>query len=113
MCSSFLKSTSRAAMSALGMITTCTAAVGIAVTAMAAMPRLVTQQQAAAYLGVHVRTVRNKISEGILTGYRLPGLRAVRLDLDEIQSKMQAMPTALKRRHGPASAKGSDCPGGR
>jgi excisionase family DNA binding protein len=58
--------------------------------------RYVTQQWAAEYLGVTVRTIRNKISEGTLVGYRLPGLRAVRVDRDEIDSKMQAIPAVIK-----------------
>jgi excisionase family DNA binding protein len=48
------------------------------------MPRrnYVTQQQAADHFGVTARTIRNKIAEGIITGYRIPGSRAIRVDLD-------------------------------
>lgn len=56
----------------------------------------VTQQRAAEYLGVTVRTIRNKIAEGTLTGYRLPGLRAVRVDLDEIDSKFEVIPAVMR-----------------
>jgi excisionase family DNA binding protein len=61
------------------------------------MPRrIVTQQQAAKVLGIGDRTIRNWISEGLITGYRLPSGRAIRVDLDEITSKMKAIPTAFR-----------------
>jgi excisionase family DNA binding protein len=62
------------------------------------MPRhnYVTQQRAADYLGVTPRTIRNWISEGRITGFRVPGLRAIRVDLDEIDELMKVMPAALK-----------------
>lgn len=60
--------------------------------------RLVSQQQAAKYLGVTDRTVRNRISEGVITGFRIPGSRAIRVDLDEIDRLIKAIPTAMKPR---------------
>lgn len=54
--------------------------------------RLGTQQQAAALMQVSTRTVRTRISEGIITGYRLPGSRAIRVDLNEIERLMQTVP---------------------
>lgn len=61
------------------------------------MPRYVTQQQAADHFQVHVRTIRNWISKGLVTGYRLPGQRAVRVDLDEMLRAMRVIPTTLAR----------------
>ena len=50
--------------------------------------RYVNQAQAAEYLGVHVRTIRQMIADGRLTGYR-SGTRLVRVDLNEIDSAMR------------------------
>lgn len=59
--------------------------------------RLITQQQAAELLSVSDRTIRNRISDGTFTGYTIPGLRAVRVDKDEIMSKLKAIPTTTGR----------------
>lgn len=56
--------------------------------------RLIPQQEAADYLGVCVRTIRNMISKGELTGYQIPGVRAVRVDRDQLMSLPRAIPTA-------------------
>ncbi|KKF01932.1 excisionase family DNA-binding protein [Mycolicibacterium obuense] len=50
--------------------------------------RYVTQAQAAEYLGVTARTIRQMIADGRLTGYR-SGKRLVRVDLNEIDKAMQ------------------------
>ena len=50
--------------------------------------RYVTPQQAAEYLGVTDRTIRQMIADGRLTGYR-SGARVVRLDLNEIDAAMR------------------------
>jgi excisionase family DNA binding protein len=47
----------------------------------------ITIRQAAGYLGVSQRTVRNMISDSRLTAYR-NGARMVRLDLHEIDHRM-------------------------
>ena len=47
----------------------------------------ITIKQAAQYLGVSERTVRNMISDGRLVAYR-NGARMVRLDLNEIDHRM-------------------------
>lgn len=57
------------------------------------MPKYVTQQEAARFLGVTDRTVRNMISKGLITGYKMPGVRAIRVDLVEIGAKMRTVPT--------------------
>lgn len=44
--------------------------------------------EAADYLGVTTRTIRQMIADGRLTGYR-SGTRIVRVDLDEIDEAMQ------------------------
>jgi excisionase family DNA binding protein len=50
--------------------------------------RYVSQPQAAEYLGVTSRTIRQMISDGRLTGYR-SGTKIVRVDLDELDAAMQ------------------------
>lgn len=47
-----------------------------------------TMAQAAEYLGVTDRTIRQMIADGRLTGYR-SGPRLVRVDLNEIDAAMQ------------------------
>jgi excisionase family DNA binding protein len=60
--------------------------------------RLITQQAAAELLGCSDRSIRNLIARGTLTGWRLPGFRAVRIDRDELLSRLKAIPTATGRR---------------
>lgn len=50
--------------------------------------RYVKMSEAAEYLGVTDRTVRQMIADGRLTGYR-NGSRLVRVDLNEIDAAMQ------------------------
>lgn len=45
-------------------------------------------QQAADYLGVTTRTIRQMIADGRLTGYR-SGTRLVRVDLNELDDAMR------------------------
>lgn len=58
------------------------------------MPRrnLATQKTVAQLYQVTERTVRNWITRGLITGYRLPGSRAVRLDLDEVDRALTTIP---------------------
>jgi hypothetical protein len=49
-------------------------------------PHIVTQAEAAAACGVIDRTIRNWISRGWVTGYRVPGARAVQVDLNEARA---------------------------
>lgn len=65
------------------------------------MAHFITQQQAAKFAGVTPRTIRNWISEGHITGYRLPGGRAVRVDADELKRVMQVIPTVRRHQFGP------------
>lgn len=72
--------------------------------------RLITQKQAAEMLGCTDRTIRNLISRGQITGYRLQGLRAVRVDAHEISGKLKAIPTARARQefvYGPTPFNGN------
>jgi len=57
--------------------------------------RLVTLKYAAEYAAVHEHTVRRKIAEGKLTGYRF-GTKALRVDLNEIDALLRPIPTVGK-----------------
>lgn len=63
------------------------------------MPRrnLVTQQKAADYLGITDRSVRNLISRGELTGFKLRGVRAVRVDMNEVEALVDTVPTRRQK----------------
>jgi excisionase family DNA binding protein len=50
--------------------------------------RYAKQSEAAEYLGVTSRTIRQMIADGRITGYR-SGSRLIRVDLDEIDDAMQ------------------------
>lgn len=55
---------------------------------------LLTIAEAADLLGVCTKTVRRRISEGHLTGYRLAGSTLIRLDPSEIDKQLRPIPTA-------------------
>lgn len=57
--------------------------------------RLVSQQEAAEYLGVSDRTIRNYIARGDLLGYRVTGSRLVRIDLDDCDALLRPIPSAI------------------
>jgi excisionase family DNA binding protein len=50
--------------------------------------RYVKPSEAAEYLGVTTRTIRQMIADGRLTGYR-SGARLVRIDLNQLDAAMQ------------------------
>lgn len=52
-----------------------------------------TQQSAAEYADCTVRTIRNFIARGELTGYRL-GARSIRVDRAELDALLTPIPTA-------------------
>lgn len=54
--------------------------------------RLASLAEAAAYASCHVKTIRRRISDGSLTGYRF-GPRLVRVDLTELDSLVRRIPT--------------------
>lgn len=55
--------------------------------------RLVSIAQAADYSAVCTKTIRRRISDGSLTGYRM-GPRVIRVDLDELDALLRPIPTA-------------------
>ncbi len=50
-------------------------------------------ERAAQIADVSSRTIRRRIADGSLTGYRF-GPRIIRVDLDEVESLFRRMPTA-------------------
>lgn len=53
--------------------------------------RLATLADAAAYAAVNPKTIRRRISDGSLTGYRM-GPRLIRVDLDELDVLLRPIP---------------------
>jgi excisionase family DNA binding protein len=53
---------------------------------------LVTQEVAARKYHSSTRTIRHWIEDGRITAYKVPGERAVRVDLDEIDEVMPSTP---------------------
>lgn len=47
----------------------------------------------AAYYQVSLRTFRMLMARGEITAYRIPGSRLLRIDLDELDEKLQPIPT--------------------
>ena len=58
--------------------------------------KLVTIAAAADYLGVCQRTVRRRIADGTIRGYRF-GPRSLRVDLNEVEAALRPIPTAQRR----------------
>ena len=52
---------------------------------------------AADYAGVSTKTLRRRISDGTVTGYRF-GPRALRVDLNEVDRALRPIPTARASR---------------
>lgn len=63
-------------------------------TAAEPLRRWLSQAEAADYLGVTDRTIRNYIRTGALTGRRLPGSRLIRLDRHELDAALRPVPSA-------------------
>ncbi|QGF22435.1 helix-turn-helix domain-containing protein [Raineyella fluvialis] len=58
------------------------------------MPKkLVTMQVAADAYGLSVRTIRSYVAQGLITGYRMPGGRAIRVEMNEIDRAITTIPT--------------------
>jgi len=55
--------------------------------------RLATLPDAADYAACSTKTLRRRIADGTLTGYRF-GPRALRVDLDELDAALRPIPTA-------------------
>jgi excisionase family DNA binding protein len=58
--------------------------------------RLESIDGAAEYAGVHPRTIRRRIAEGQLTGYRM-GPRLIRVDLNELDPSLRPIRTGSDR----------------
>lgn len=54
--------------------------------------RLASIQTGAAYADVSTKTIRRRISDGTLTGYRM-GPRLIRVDLNELDDLLRPIPT--------------------
>jgi len=54
--------------------------------------RLVSIDAAAEFAAVNPRTIRRRIAEGRLTGYRF-GPRLIRVDLEEVEALLRPIPT--------------------
>ena len=57
------------------------------------VPVWLSQQQAADYLGVTDRTVRNYIARGDLKGHRAKGSRIIRIHRDDLDAFLRPIPT--------------------
>lgn len=55
--------------------------------------RLESVQAAATYAACSTKTIRRRIADGSLTGYRM-GARLIRVDLNELDALLQPIPTA-------------------
>ena len=64
--------------------------------------RLVSPSEAAEYAGCHPKTIRRRIADGSLRGYRM-GPRLIRVDLDEVDHLLSPIPTAGGDAHGSAA----------
>lgn len=60
-----------------------------------APPRLMSQSQAAEYLGVSDRTIRNYIAAGTLRAFRIDGSRLIRLAADDVAALARPLPRRL------------------
>lgn len=56
--------------------------------------RLASINQAAEYAAVCTKTIRRRISDGSLTGYRM-GSRVIRVDLNELDQLLRPIPSAV------------------
>jgi excisionase family DNA binding protein len=53
--------------------------------------QMISLEQAAEIIGCHPRTIRRRIAEGQLTGYRM-GLRILRVDQAEVENLLRPIP---------------------
>lgn len=57
--------------------------------------QLVSIERAAEYASVSTKTIRRRIADGTLKGYRL-GPRLLRVDLDELEASLRPIPTTAQ-----------------
>ncbi len=57
--------------------------------------RLASIAQAADYAAVSTKTIRRRIADGSLTGYKM-GSRIIRVDLDELDQLLRVIPTTTR-----------------
>ncbi|MBE5426632.1 helix-turn-helix domain-containing protein [Mycobacteroides abscessus] len=68
--------------------------------------RWATLDEAAAIVGVHPRTMRRRVADGSIQGYRLAGSRFIRVDMNEVETALfQPIPAVGRgnRRRGKVS----------
>jgi excisionase family DNA binding protein len=58
--------------------------------------RLASINTAAEYAGVSPKTIRRRISDGTIRGFKL-GTRTIRVDLNELDAALRVIPTAGDR----------------
>lgn len=56
--------------------------------------RLASIERAAEYAECSTKTIRRRIADGSLTGYRM-GARLIRVDLNELDSMLRPIPSAV------------------
>lgn len=57
-------------------------------------PRWLSPAEAATYLGVTERTLRNYVRSGAFKAYKAKGSRLIRYDVNEIDAAMRPVPSA-------------------
>lgn len=55
--------------------------------------RLASINEAAKHAAVSIKTIRRRVADGTLTGYRM-GPRLIRVDLNELDAVLRPIPTA-------------------
>lgn len=64
--------------------------------------RWLSQADAADYLGVTDRTIRNYVRAGVVPAHRIRGSRLIRFDRHELDAALRPIPSALAERQVPA-----------
>jgi len=59
--------------------------------------RLINLSRAAEQYDTSVKTIRRRIADGTITGYRMPNSRHVKVDADEVDKAFRPIPSAAGR----------------